>query len=285
MAAAHPTKGTLHRGLPLPLSRDSGRGGQGAPSGPLRLPGTSSEGKEPCPPLPPAGPCVTSIRCICCPESARICPRSRASACPRPPCLCPRRPSPPPQHMDPHTSISLSGRLPVQPELLWDKQARLLPTPQPPPTLPPPPPSALKKNLNEMKQNKMDEGGRGERNGALFIFYFSCWGMPVLTWLRKSPQIRHGFQAGSTGIAVRQLVPRLSPAGVPGSLCRLYHPARAGGGGGGGGKAPAPASRRASRRQNARSLGRWRPPLSLRCRPGWGRGHRRTREGRGEGAF
>lgn len=69
---------------------------QGAPSGPLRLPGTSSEGKEPCPPLPPAGPCVTSIRCICCPESARICPRSQASACPRPPCLCPRRPSPPP---------------------------------------------------------------------------------------------------------------------------------------------------------------------------------------------
>lgn len=40
--------------------------------------------------------------------------------------------------------------------------------------------------------------------------------MPVLTWPRKSPQIRHGFQAGSPGIAVRQLVPRLSPASVPG---------------------------------------------------------------------
>lgn len=161
-------------------------------------------------------------------------PGIRLSEAPLPMSLAPQ---PSPHSTWTLTLVSPSaGRLLVQPELLSDKQARLLPTPPlPPPTLPPPPPSALekKKKRNEMKQNKMDEGGRGERNGALFIFYFSCWGMPVLTWLRKSPQIRHGFQAGSPGIAVRQLVPRLSPAGVPGSLCRLYHPARAGGGAGG----------------------------------------------------
>lgn len=32
-------------------------------------------------------------------------------------------------------------------------------------------------------------------------------------------------------------------------------------------------------------LGEVEAALSLHCRPGWGRGHRRTREGRGEGAF
>ena len=142
-AAAHPTKGTLHGCLPLPLSRDSGRRGQGAPSGPLRLPGTSSEGKEPCSPLPPAGPCVTSIRCICCPEAARICLRSRAIRLSEAP--LPMSPAP---HPSPHNTGTLTlvppsaGRLPAQPELLWDKQAGSYP---PPPTLPPPPASALKK--------------------------------------------------------------------------------------------------------------------------------------------
>lgn len=49
-AAAHPTEGTLHGGLPLPPSRDSGRGGQGVPSGPLRLPGTKLRRKRTLPP-------------------------------------------------------------------------------------------------------------------------------------------------------------------------------------------------------------------------------------------
>lgn len=55
-AAAHPTEGTLHGGLPLPLSRDSGRGGQGAASGPLRLPGTKLRRKRTLPPLPAGRP-------------------------------------------------------------------------------------------------------------------------------------------------------------------------------------------------------------------------------------
>lgn len=74
--AAHPTRGTLHRGIPLPLSWDSGRSGQGAPSGPLFPWDAAQREKNLAPHCRLAGPCVTSIRGICCPEAAGICLRS-----------------------------------------------------------------------------------------------------------------------------------------------------------------------------------------------------------------
>lgn len=99
--------------------------------------------------------------------------------------------------------------------------------------------------------------------GSFLFFIFSCWGMPVLTWLRKSAQIRHGLQAGSPRIAVRQLVPRLSPASVPGPSadCTIL-PEQVGGRG-------AEARRwllGEHRTGKMRSRGRQRPPLPLRCR-------------------
>lgn len=105
--------------------------------------------------------------------------------------------------------------------------------------------------------------------GRFLFFIFSCWGMPVLTWLRKSPPIGHGFQAGSPGIAVRQLAPRLSPASVPVPLQTVPSCEQVGGAG---------APRRLLGEHLAgetRSRGRQRPPLPL---------HRRARgRGRDEG--
>lgn len=83
-AAAHPTEGDSSHGPPLPSFPGPRPRRAGGTSGPRVSLGRSSEGKEPCPPLPAGRPCITSIRCICCPEAARICLRSRASARPRP---------------------------------------------------------------------------------------------------------------------------------------------------------------------------------------------------------
>lgn len=127
-----------------------------------------------------------------------------------------------------------------------------------------------------MKRNKIKwVREKGESGVGRFLFFiFSCWGMPVLTWLRKSPQIRHGFQAGSPGIAVRQLVPRLSPASVPGPSadCTIL-PEQVGGRG-------AEARRGllgVHRAGRTRSRGTQKPPLPLR--------RRRPGEGRGGGSF
>lgn len=62
-----------------------------------------------------------------------------------------------------------------------------------------------------------------------FIFMLGDAGTYLAT---KSPQIRHGgLKAGSPDWRCGGRSPWLSPAGVPGSLRRLYHPPGAGGGG------------------------------------------------------
>lgn len=103
--------------------------------------------------------------------------------------------------------------------------------------------------------------------------------MPVLTWLGKSAQIRHGLQAGSPGIAVRQLVPRLSPASVPGASADCTIPPEQVGGGG---RRRGAASRRASPRQNAISGEAEAAPAAA---PEAGGGGRRTGAGLREGLF
>lgn len=97
---------------PPPRFWDSGCSGQGAPSGLPCLPGTKLREKNLAPHCQLAGPCVTTIRGICCPEAAGIHLRSLASACPRPLCPCPQSPSlfsPVNTQTDPRTSVSFSG--------------------------------------------------------------------------------------------------------------------------------------------------------------------------------
>lgn len=100
-----------------------------------------------------------------------------------------------------------------------------------------------------MKQNKMGEGVRGERSGELFIFYFLMLGDAgtyLATKISTNPARFTGGQPQNRGAAAGAAA---EPSQRARSLCRLYHPSRAGGGAGGGGAALA--SRRASHRQNA----------------------------------
>lgn len=100
-----------------------------------------------------------------------------------------------------------------------------------------------------MKQNKMGEGVRGERSGELFIFYFLMLGDAgtyLAMKISTNPARFTGGQPQNRGAAAGAAA---EPSQRARSLCRLYHPSRAGGGAGGGGTALA--SRRASHRQNA----------------------------------
>jgi hypothetical protein len=67
-----------------------------------------------------------------------------------------------------------------------------------------------------MQRNKMGEGGRGERSGALFIFYLLMLGDAGTYLATKITSNPHGFQAGSPVIAVRQLAPRGAQPARPG---------------------------------------------------------------------
>lgn len=132
-----------------------------------------------------------------------------------------------------------------------------------------------------MKQNKMGEGERGERSGALFIFYFLMLGDAgtyLATKITTNPARFPGGQPRNRGAAAGAAA---EPSQRARSLCRLYHPARAGGGAGGGGAALA--SRSASRRQNAISGDAEAAPAA--APPEAGGGGRRTGEGRGDGLF
>lgn len=116
-----------------------------------------------------------------------------------------------------------------------------------------------------MKQNKMGEGGRGERSGALFIFYFLMLGDAgtyLATKITTNPARFPGGQPRNLGAAAGAAAEPSQRARVPLQTVPSC-PSRWGGGGGA--EAPAPASRRASRWQNAIS-GEAEAAPALRCR-------------------
>lgn len=126
-----PARGTLCGSLPLPLSWNPVGAGQEAPSSPLRLPGTKLRRKRTLPCYRLAGPCITSIRGHLLSRRCRHLPETLGIRLSKGPLL--KSPAPqsyPPAH-GPSQSCLPKQRLPMQPQLLPDKQARLPPPPPP----------------------------------------------------------------------------------------------------------------------------------------------------------
>lgn len=87
-----------------------------------------------------------------------------------------------------------------------------------------------------MKQNKMGEGGRGERSGALFIFYFLMLGGAgtyLATKITTNPARFPGGQPRNRGAAAGAAAEPSQRARVPLQTVPSC-PSRWGGGGGGG---------------------------------------------------